>query len=156
MLIESRDACLRAAHFCSRTGSHERLYCPENPARATALDATQSLYIVQTTHDCVFKRKRNAGSRTGGHEHLNTLGVCIYRDYNIHIHIQGDPRFDRFGFTPNTWIFRAPPTSGFLDLRKLLPGTFQDFNCDILESKHLLKHVDTLTCKQYIYIYIYI
>ena len=52
--------------------------------------------------------------------------------------------------------FLCFPISGFLDMRKLLPCTFQDFNFDILKSEHFSKNVEMLTCKLYIAIYIYI
>jgi len=38
-------------------------------------------------------------------------------------------------------IFMFFPISGFLDMRKLLPGTFQDFKVDILKSKHVFENV---------------
>ena len=77
--------------------------------------------------------------------------VC---DATFWVSRQGGLRFDWFGFTPTTWIVQCcmVPISGYLDMRKPLPGTFQDFNFDILKNRHfLLKHVEMLTCKLYIY-----
>jgi len=60
---------------------------------------------------------------------------------------------------PQTRIFQFVmfPISGCLDMRKLLPGTFQDFMFGILTKwACFLKNVETLTCKLYIYIHTYI
>ena len=58
--------------------------------------------------------------------------------------------------------FQLFPISGFLDMRKTFPGTFQDFNFDMLKSRHVCKNVRNVDSKCtglhiiYIYIYIYL